>query len=165
MIDTGNLLAEPAGEPGACPRAALARGAASTDAPTLVALSGPDAVGKTTQIRLLTRRLADACDAGPLETFDSRWRAAHEHGLARWWFTDAALPEVADVLACSYLNRARHARTPRGLVLIDRGPAMLQASVTATAAVRLGLEHARAAEHARALLAPMPATSRRRLPG
>ncbi|MEV1001200.1 hypothetical protein [Nonomuraea sp. NPDC050202] len=42
----------------------------------------------------------------------------------------------------------------RELVLMDRGPAMLEAGVTATAAVRLGLEHARAAEHARALLAP-----------
>ncbi|TYB63286.1 nucleotidyltransferase domain-containing protein [Nonomuraea sp. PA05] len=154
MIDPGNLLAEPSGESGPLLRAAL--DAPPATALTMVALSGPDAVGKTTQIRLLTRRRADTWDAGPLDAFDPRWRAAHDNdgGLAAWWFTDAPLSEVADVLACSYLERARHARTRRGLVLIDRGPAMLEASVTATAAVRLGLGHARAAEHARALLAP-----------
>jgi hypothetical protein len=120
----------------------------------IVAISGPDNVGKTSQIRLLTRRVAESSDAGRLDDFDARWQQAHAQGIADWWFTDAPLEEIADMLACSYLERARHARQREGLVLMDRGRSMLEASVVATAAVRLGLDHEHAADHARRLLAP-----------
>ncbi|MFG1709611.1 hypothetical protein ACFLIM_41165 [Nonomuraea sp. M3C6] len=120
----------------------------------ILAISGPDNVGKTSQIRLLTRRIPGSSDAGRLDDFDPRWQQAHAGGLAHWWFTDAPLEEVADVLACSYLERARHAHRREGLVLMDRGHSMLEASVVATAAVRLGLDHEHAADHARRLLAP-----------
>jgi hypothetical protein len=122
---------------------------------SLVTVSGPDNVGKTTQIRMFTMR-SDAVDAGPLDAFDARWSAAHADGLAAWWFERASVAEVADTLACSYLARleaARHRSAAGELVLVDRGPAMLEASVVATVAVREELPSAAAAERAAGLLA------------
>lgn len=79
-----------------------------------VALSGPDNVGKTTQIRLLARR-AGVVDAASLDAYDPRWAEAHARGLADWWFRSAAVEQVVDVLACSYLARAASA-VPAGMV-------------------------------------------------
>jgi hypothetical protein len=122
---------------------------------TLITVSGPDNVGKTTQIRMLTLRSA-AADAGRLDAFDPRWAAAHADGLAAWWFERAPVEEVADTLACSYLARLHAARKQAAtgeLVLMDRGPAMLAASVTATVAVREDLSRPAAAARAAGLLA------------
>ncbi|MEV6982911.1 nucleotidyltransferase domain-containing protein [Sphaerisporangium sp. NPDC051017] len=122
--------------------------------PTIVALSGPDNVGKSTHVRLLARR-HNARDLGPLDEHDPRWQAAKCHGLATWWFVSAPMQEVVDVLASSYLARASAARHAAGtLQVIDRGMTMLEASVVATVAVRDHLPRDAAAERARDLLAP-----------
>jgi cytidylate kinase len=118
-----------------------------------VAVSGPDNAGKSTQIRLLARQ-AGFVDAGPLDAHDPRWADAHAGGLARWWFGGAAVEEVTDVLARSYLARSASAG-PAGVIrLADRGMPMLEASVVATAAVRERLGYQDAVRRAGELLAP-----------
>jgi hypothetical protein len=123
--------------------------------PTLsvFAVSGPDNVGKSTQLRILARRIGPcAALAGSLDAYDPRWRTITALGMANWWFDQASVEEVADVLACSYLERAR--QDPRsGLRLVDRGIPMLEASVAATAAAREELSSDAAEERARSILA------------
>ncbi|MFC7583404.1 nucleotidyltransferase domain-containing protein [Nonomuraea antimicrobica] len=123
--------------------------------PAIVALSGPDNVGKTTHARLLQHRTG-ARNLGPLDDYDRRWQHAKRNGLADWWFDTAPIEEVADVLACSYLARSATAQAgaPAPLVLIDRGMTMLSASVAATIAVREHTPVEPAAERAHRLLAP-----------
>jgi hypothetical protein len=117
-----------------------------------VALSGPDNVGKSTQIRLLIRE-ADLIGAGPLDVHDERWADAHAAGLADWWFRVAPLEQVVDTLACSYLSRAATANPADRVRLVDRGVPMLEASVVATAAVRENLPYDAAVQRAGDLLA------------
>ncbi|RKE21952.1 hypothetical protein BX266_5360 [Streptomyces sp. TLI_171] len=75
--------------------------------------------------------------------------------MGAWWWQDAPVEEVADVLACSYLARSRHpAADGAALRLVDRGLPMLEASLAATAAVREDLDARRAADRARQLLEP-----------
>ncbi len=117
-----------------------------------VALSGADNTGKTTQLRILARRIAPLANlAGPLDDHDPRWAGIHETGMASWWFEKAPIDEVADVLACSYLERARQPRHAK-LLLVDRGIPMLEASLAATSAVRDDLDANHAAERACQLL-------------
>jgi cytidylate kinase len=125
-----------------------------------IAVSGPDNVGKSTQVRLFVER-GGLVDAGPLDVHDRRWEPARAAGLAAWWFEVAPLAEVVDVLACSYLARSTAhpaegagsaAAAPRRVV--DRGIPMLEASVVATVAVRERLDHPSAAQRAAELLAP-----------
>jgi cytidylate kinase len=118
-----------------------------------VAVSGPDNVGKSTQIRLLARE-GGVTEAGPLHAHDPRWAQAHAGGLADWWFRRAALEEVVDVLAYSYLARSAGAAGGDGVRLVDRGMPMLEASVVATAAVRECLGYQAAVARAGELLAP-----------
>ena len=117
-----------------------------------VAVSGPDNVGKSTQIRLLARERG-VTESGPLHAHDPRWEDAQTRGLADWWFRRAALEEVVDVLACSYLARSAAGGTWGGVRLVDRGMPMLEASVVATAAVRELLDYEAAVRRAKALLA------------
>ncbi|MEV4356866.1 nucleotidyltransferase domain-containing protein [Nonomuraea sp. NPDC049625] len=121
----------------------------------VVALSGPDNVGKTTHARLLQHRTG-ARSLGPLDDYDRRWQHAKRNGLPDWWFGTAPIEEVADVLACSYLARSAAAQSgpPAPLILIDRGMTMLVASVAATIAVRDHTRTELAAERAHLLLAP-----------
>ncbi|MGH3158082.1 MAG: hypothetical protein ACRDNF_16105 [Streptosporangiaceae bacterium] len=117
-----------------------------------VAVSGPDNVGKSTQIRLLAH--VDGVDrAEVLDAHDPRWADAHARGLADWWFRRAALEKVVDVLACSYLARSAAVDCADVVRLIDRGMPMLEASVVATAAVRERLSYEAAVQRARELLA------------
>ncbi len=118
-----------------------------------VAVSGPDNVGKSTQIRLLARE-SGVIAAGPLDAYDPRWAEANTSGLADWWFRRAALEEVVDVLACSYLTRSAGADSAGAVRLVDRGMPMLEASVVATAAVRERLGYEAAVARAEELLAP-----------
>lgn len=120
---------------------------------SVVAVSGPDNVGKSTQLRILARRIGpSAALAGSLDAYDTRWRAITELGMADWWFEQATVEEVADVLACSYLERA-HQAPKSGLWLVDRGIPMLEASVAATVGVREELSSQAAADRARSILA------------
>jgi hypothetical protein len=130
-------------------------------AANVLAISGPDNVGKSSQLRILARRLGPpACLAGPLSDFDPRWTAIQAAGMTAWWFGRASAGEFADVLACSYLERARHAAGP-GLQLVDRGMPMLEATVAATIAVREVLPADRAAHRVHSLLAAYDADIRR----
>lgn len=117
-----------------------------------VALSGPDNVGKSTQIRLLARE-PGVTEAGSLDAHDPRWKDAQARGLADWWFRRAAIEEVVDVLARSYLARSAAAGTTGAVRLVDRGMPMLEASVVATAAAREHLGYEAAVQRADELLA------------
>jgi predicted nucleotidyltransferase len=122
----------------------------------IIAISGPDNVGKSTQLRLLVQR-GDFVDTGPLDLHDSRWRSVRAAGLAAWWFESAPLMEVVDVLARSYLRRSvSHAGSTAGgpRRLVDRGMPMLEASVVATVGVREDLDYRSAVQRAAVLLAP-----------
>lgn len=116
------------------------------------AVSGPDNVGKSTQIRLLAS-VGGVTEAGPLGAYDPRWTDAHVLGLADWWFRRAALEQVVDVLARSYLARSATGGSSGEVRLVDRGMPMLEASVVATAAVRERLGYEAAVQRARELLA------------
>jgi cytidylate kinase len=120
----------------------------------VVSLSGPDNIGKTTQLRLLHRRLApDGRLAGSLHEHDPRWAAIVTGGMATWWFTTSTAEELADVLASSYLHR--HTTTAGdGLSLFDRGVPMLEAGLAATFSVRFQLDDAEAHRTALRLLRP-----------
>ncbi|MDR0359425.1 MAG: nucleotidyltransferase domain-containing protein [bacterium] len=128
---------------------------------TVVAISGADNTGKTTQLRVLARRIAPMAQlTEPLHAHDPRWAAILDTGMASWWFEKAAVEEVTDVLASSFLNRARRPQDV-ALRLVDRGIPMLEASLAATVAVREELDLARAAERVSQLLAPYAADLRR----
>src|SRR5579884_3287369 len=100
-----------------------------------VAISGPDGVGKTTQLRLLAR-CSEFDDAGRLDQHDTAWLWPQRHGLAEWWFSYAPIEEVTGVLARSYLARAAGHGTDSRIRLVDRGIPMLEATVAATVAAR-----------------------------
>ncbi|GLW58742.1 nucleotidyltransferase domain-containing protein [Kitasatospora phosalacinea] len=123
---------------------------------TTVAVSGADNTGKTKQLGIMARRLgAMAASAGPLDAHDARWERIVERGMGAWWWQDAPVEEVADVLASSYLARSLHPLAEgAALRLVDRGLPMLEASLAATAAVREDLDPRRAADRAWQLLAP-----------
>ncbi|MFJ6185690.1 nucleotidyltransferase domain-containing protein [Streptomyces sp. NPDC092295] len=127
---------------------------ARLEQPVSIALSGPDNTGKTKQIALLARRMGPAaCGGGPLEAHDPRWERIKSAGMGSWWFETGPVEEVADVLACSYLERSRGVASAP-VRLLDRGIPMLEASVAATVAVREELTSPAAADRARTLLAP-----------
>lgn len=120
-----------------------------------IAFSGPDNVGKTKQIGILARRIGPAaCATGRLDDYDPRWNAIKTAGMGAWWFGRGAIEEVADVLACSYLERSRRGVTAP-VRLVDRGIPMLEASLAATVAVRERLTADQAADRARILLEPL----------
>jgi hypothetical protein len=119
----------------------------------VVAVSGPDNIGKSTQIRLLARRTG-MVDMGRLDANDTRWTHITQVGLADWWFSGTPIGEVVDVLARSYLARSAAGPHDGPVRLIDRGIPMLEASIVATVAVREGRDHRAAAERAAQLLAP-----------
>jgi len=108
-----------------------------------VAVSGPDNVGKSTQIRLLARQ-AGLVDAGPLDAHDPRWADAHGRGLADWWFGGVTVEQVTDVLACSYSADHRTGRRPvlmrvrvcrrRGVIAPAAGPSAKSCPTTRPAA-------------------------------
>src|SRR5579884_2270545 len=102
-----------------------------------VAISGPDGVGKTTQLRLLAR-CSEFDDAGTLDQYDTAWHRPQMHDLAEWWFSYASIEEVIGVLARSYLARAAGHGTDSRIRLVDRGIPMLEATVAATVAAREG---------------------------
>lgn len=142
-----------------CIARSAGRGTSPSAVPITVAVSGPDNVGKTTQLRILARRLGVAAmTAGPLVAHDRRWPGIQERGMAAWWFGGAPIQEVVDVLTCSYLQRAARVSAAREPVrLVDRGVPMLEAVVAATVAVREDLPDEAAAGRARELLAPFAA--------
>src|SRR5205807_1296287 len=101
-------------------------GAAVVNGRTVVALSGPDNVGKSTQLRILARRCPHTTAGGPLHDHDPRWQRITATGMARWWFHESSPQELADVLATSYLPR--HS-THGDILLLDRGMPMLEATL------------------------------------
>ncbi len=135
-------------------RSGPAAGAAVGPDPGVVAVSGPDNVGKSTQLRILARRLAPrAASAGALHEHDHRWAAINTAGMANWWFQAASPTDLADVLARSYLARHR-ALSTAVIGLVDRGVPMLEASLAATLSVREGLTDLDARGEALRLLEP-----------
>ncbi len=122
----------------------------------IVALSGPDNVGKSTQLRILDRRLgAAATNAGVLHDYDARWAEIRNGGLASWWFENSSIEDFVHVLVRSYLARLERARElTEPLVLVDRGLPMLEATIAATLATRLVIDDDDAADMTTKLLLP-----------
>lgn len=90
------------------------RGVTVSKVGDLISLSGPDNVGKSTQLRMLERRASGrAVAAGALANQDVRWWRP-EVGSADWWFAHGPIEEVAGLLATSYIRRHRAARSFRG---------------------------------------------------
>ncbi|MFJ5884017.1 nucleotidyltransferase domain-containing protein [Kitasatospora cineracea] len=132
---------------------------ALTTAPATIAFSGPDNVGKTKQLGILLRRLGPAgTSGGPLDAFDLWWSdiIAGPGGMGGWWWEHGPVEAVADVLASSYLERARRLGDAP-VRLVDRGIPMLEATLAATVAVREGLSADAAADRALKLLEPFRA--------
>ncbi|GGV94065.1 hypothetical protein GCM10015535_58520 [Streptomyces gelaticus] len=119
-----------------------------------IAFSGADNVGKTKQIGILARRLgSQAQSGGALDEFDPRWARIKKEGMGIWWFEKGPIEEVADVLASSYITRAKQKVTAQ-VRFLDRGIPMLEASLAGTVGVRERLDVAHAADRVRELLSP-----------
>jgi len=126
---------------------------------TTLALSGPDNVGKSRQLRILARRCGPdlVVRAGALHDHDGRWKSIAAGGMASWWFKTSSPGELADVLASSYLARHEAAPGSGPLLLVDRGVPMLEATLAATLATRQCLDDQRAYDQAMVLLRPYEA--------
>ncbi|MFD7665528.1 nucleotidyltransferase domain-containing protein [Streptomyces sp. NPDC059788] len=119
----------------------------------VIAVSGPARVGKDTQLRMLARRTPQIEISAPAEKHAPRWPALTGTERTGWWLEGASYRELADVLATSYLSRARQ---PQACDLrgVRQGLPMLEAALAAVVAVREHCGTARAARAARAALAP-----------
>ncbi|KAA6221147.1 nucleotidyltransferase domain-containing protein [Streptomyces albofaciens JCM 4342] len=121
--------------------------------PRVIAVSGPAHVGKSTQLRLLARRTPRLDVCHPAEEHAPQWPALLGTDRTGWWLRDVSYQELADVLAASFLTRARQPNAG-GLRCVRQGLPMLEATLAAVAAVREARTTARAADVARAALAP-----------
>ncbi|MFH8403304.1 nucleotidyltransferase domain-containing protein [Streptomyces sp. NPDC018019] len=125
--------------------------------PRVIAVSGPAHVGKDTQLRLLARRTPQLDVSGPAEEHAPQWPALIGTDRTGWWLRGASYQELADVLAASFLARARRPRARR-LRCVPQGLPMLEATLAAVIAVRETCTTAFAAEAARSALAPYSST-------
>jgi hypothetical protein len=101
-----------------------------------LALSGPDNVGKTTQLRWLTRLQPSWILAGSIDAYDERWQAIAGADFATWWFETSTTEEHTRLIFDSYDARAHHSTAP---ALWDRGYHMLVATCAATAQIKDGI--------------------------
>ncbi|WP_050515348.1 nucleotidyltransferase domain-containing protein [Streptomyces rimosus] len=121
--------------------------------PRVIAVSGPAHVGKATQLRLLARRTPQLDVCRPADEDAPLWPALIGTDRTGWWLHSTSYQELADVLAASFLARARQPHAG-GLRCVRQGLPMLEATLAAVAAVREARTTARAADDARAALAP-----------
>ncbi|MEV5594852.1 nucleotidyltransferase domain-containing protein [Streptomyces sp. NPDC052496] len=119
----------------------------------VIALSGPAHVGKDTQLRLLARRTPQVEVAARTEAHAPRWPALRGTERTGWRLEGASNQQLADVLAASFLARARQPRAG-DLPCVRQGLPMLEAMLAAVVAVREHCGPGRAAHEARMALAP-----------
>jgi hypothetical protein len=101
---------------------------------TIIAFSGPDNVGKSTQLRWLQRVLLDATSLGTIDQYDERWKQLANDDFSDWWFSKSSTREHTSLILQSHATRVRLA--PGGLSLVDRGLPMLLAVCAATIALK-----------------------------
>lgn len=107
--------------------------------PVFVSLNGPDNVGKTTAITLLTRGEERLQALGSVHEHDpAPWSAVSTEDYAGWWFERSSTTELTGMLLASHARRAQ-ARAACRIGLLDRGYPMLLAVAAATCAVKDGL--------------------------
>lgn len=117
-----------------------------------LSINGADNVGKSTQLRWLSRGASGCHLAGTIGAWDSRWERLAAGDFARWWFADSSTREHVDLVFTSHSARRRGSGA---FALEDRGRPMLLALCGATAAVKenrpvenaLGRVETLAAEH------------------
>ncbi|WP_073768989.1 nucleotidyltransferase domain-containing protein [Streptomyces sp. CB02923] len=119
----------------------------------VIALSGPAHAGKDTQLRMLTRRTPQIRISARAEQHAPRWPALTGTERTGWWLEDASYQQLADVLAASFLARARRPRA-NDLRCVRQGLPMVEAMLAAVVALRERCGTGRAAHDARAALAP-----------
>jgi thymidylate kinase len=109
-----------------------------------VSLNGPDNAGKTTQLRMLTRRRPEFQMLGSVHQHDPEpWARVAGANYNRWWFETSTTVELTAMLISSHARRAA-AREEHRVGLLDRGLPMLLATAAATAMVKDGLDLATA---------------------
>lgn len=96
------------------------------------ALSGPDNVGKTTNLRLLAAQAPNVEVRFGIESYHPDWPAVVKGG---WWFHDSSDDEHIDFLFDAFRRRSEGPSSSRCLAL-DRGPHMLAAVCAATRQVK-----------------------------
>lgn len=124
-----------------------------------LSLNGPDNVGKTTQMRLLSEARPEIQMLGSAhEHAPHLWRVLPAESAA-WWFETSSTSELTRLLFESHRMRAE-ARRPGGVAVIDRGHAMLVATAAATCAVKenvsVGVARAAVANIQRSMATPPP---------
>ncbi|MET4424256.1 hypothetical protein [Bradyrhizobium sp. RT3a] len=101
------------------------------------AISGPDNVGKTTQLRMLSHNNPSFRLLEGIHKYHPGWVQITGPPESDWWFK-CPTDQHIDVIFDAYLAREK-AGTGGQLVGLDRGPTMLMAVCAATAAVKTGI--------------------------
>ncbi|MDP5309065.1 nucleotidyltransferase domain-containing protein [Paracoccus spongiarum] len=103
---------------------------------TIVSISGPDNVGKTTQIRWLCYRNSELSTLGGVQQHDPDWPIPEYNDSKDWWFTCSTDEHVAAITR-AYRRRAV-AANGAAFVVLDRGPRMFAAVCAATHVAKEG---------------------------
>lgn len=103
--------------------------------PRVVAISGPDNVGKSTQLRWLSRVCGDVAIGGGIQDYDMEWPTRRLGGQEGWWF-DWPTPRRSEAIFRAYKLRSDALGEARSL--LDRGPRMFTAVCAATSVIRDG---------------------------
>jgi len=103
-----------------------------------VSISGPDNIGKTTQIRLLASALGRTCFAtGGVHIYSPSWPNLSPEEQEKWWFVDSTTENLTQLIFEAYGARQLAAKnSASSLVLLDRGLLMYEAVCTATAMIK-----------------------------
>lgn len=96
----------------------------------LVALSGPDNVGKTTQLRLLTNRSRLVTALGGTSHYHPDWQTVVEPRNGAWWFESETDDHIRFIFE-AYVKR-QAVTVDTAFVALDRGPNMFVAVCAAT---------------------------------
>lgn len=100
-----------------------------------IALSGVDGVGKSQQIRLLSRESAMFHVTKPLIQYSERWPKLDGSAMSRWWFEDVPMEEFMDIVIESLEARRGDAASGK-IQIFDRSSKMFKAVCAATWATR-----------------------------
>ncbi len=103
-----------------------------------IALSGVDGVGKSQQIRLLSRESAMFHVTKPLIQYSERWPKLSGSAMSKWWFEDVSMEEFMDIVVESLEARKKDVASGK-IQVFDRSSKMFKAVCVATWATRANL--------------------------